>query len=675
MSTPYPHLFTPITIGSISLPNRFVMGSMHTLLEEMEDGFTKTGAFFAERAKHGVGLMVTGGVGPNQAGRLADDEHTLEREQQVADHRLITTAVHNAGGKILMQILHPGRYGQHDKLVAPSAIRAPINKRVPHPLTDTEVEQTIEEFVNCARLAQSAGYDGVEIMGSEGYLINQFLAPCTNQRDDRWGGSADNRMRLAIEIVSRTRNAVGESFLLMYRISLLDLVENGCQWEDTVTLAKRLETAGVDVFNSGIGWHEARIPTIAHNVPAAAWSWATGKLRRELAIPIIATNRINTPEQAEAVLAAGDADLISMARPFLADPAFVAKAQNDSAAAINTCIGCNQACLDQIFRQQLCSCMVNPRACRETEAQPARTTAAKRIAVVGGGPAGLACAVTAAQRGHRVTLFEAANRIGGQFNLAATIPGKSDYAETIRYFRQQLIEHQVDVRLSHQVTTDELVAEGYKEVVLATGVTPRKPAIAGIDHPKVVDYQQLLEQQMEPGNRIAIIGAGGIGMDVAEYLCGREPDDQQAELNQFLDFWGVDRNTSDRGALKQPLARKPERTIYLCQRQPGLPGKGVGLTTVWAHRLSLQKKGVQFVAEVSYDRIDDAGLHLSIDGEPRLLEVDQVINCSGQQAHNPLAETLAARGITCHSIGGAATADRLNAVRAIGEGTRIGDQL
>lgn len=676
MTHPYPKLFEPLKFGNTILPNRVVMGSMHTMLEETDDGFTKTGAFFAERARNGVSLMVTGGVGPNQAGRLADDEHTLERPDQVANHQLITAAVHAAGGKILMQILHPGRYGQHDLLVAPSPIRAPINKRVPKELSHQEIEQTIDDFVNCALLAQQAGYDGVEIMGSEGYLINQFLAPCTNQRNDQWGGSADKRMRLAIEIVTRTRAAVGEAFILMYRISLIDLVEGGSEWADTVALAKQLETAGVDLFNSGIGWHEARIPTIAHSVPAGAWTWATGKLRREISTPIIATNRINSPEQAEQVLANGDADLVSMARPFLADPAFVSKAENNQAAAINTCIGCNQACLDLIFRQQLCSCMVNPKACRETEVDSNTETKPKKVAVVGGGPAGLSCALTAAERGHQVTLYEAADRLGGQFNMASIIPGKSDYAETVRYFSHQLAHHQVTIHLGKPVTADELQQQNFDEIVIATGVTPRKPDIEGLDHPKVIDYQTLLQQQPTLGDRVAIIGSGGIGMDVAEYLTAPpEPTDPTAVVDQFLDYWGVDREAANQGALKEPVEMPAQRMVYLCQRQPGLPGKGVGLTTVWAHRLTLQKRGVEFLSELEYVGIDDQGLTIRVDGEERFIDVDHVINCAGQESRNGLVAELKALDITCHQIGGAANAEKLNAVRAIREGADVGASI
>ncbi len=673
MSHPYPHLFQPLDLGSTHLPNRIVMGSMHTLLEETDDGFNKTGAFFAERARNGVALMVTGGVGPNQQGRLADDEHTLEHPDQVPNHQLITKAVHDAGGKILMQILHPGRYGQHDKLVAPSAIRAPINKRVPRELASNEIEQTIEDFVNCSLLAQQAKYDGVEIMGSEGYLINQFLAPCTNKRSDQWGGSAENRMRLAIEIITRTRAAVGEDFILMYRISLLDLVEGGSSWADTVALAQALEKAGVTIFNSGIGWHESRIPTIAHSVPAAAWTWASGKLRREISIPIIATNRINTPEQGETVLANGDADMVSMARPFLADPAFVSKAQNNQADAINTCIGCNQACLDLIFRHQLCSCMVNPRACRETEIDLSPAAIPKKVAVVGGGPAGLSCALSAAERGHEVTLYEAADRLGGQFNMAAIIPGKSDYAHTVRYFSHQLEQLNVTLSLGAPVTAEELQQQHFDEIVIATGVTPRTPEIPGLDHPKVINYQQLLQQQPVLGKRIAIIGAGGIGMDVAEYLAApAEPVDSTESLRSFMDYWGVDQNFSNPGALKEPTPMPEQRAIFLCQRQPGLPGKGVGLTTAWAHRLTLQKRGVQFLAEVEYLKIDDQGLTIRVDGQQQLLEVDHVVNCAGQESRNDLVNELAALRINCHTIGGAKDADKLNAVRAIREGSEVG---
>ena len=672
MTHSYPNLFTPIKVGNTTLPNRMVMGSMHTLLEEMDDGFVKAGAFFAQRARNGVALMVTGGISPNQAGRLADDEHTLERPGQVANHKVLVDAVHQAGGKILMQILHPGRYGQHDKLVAPSAIRAPINKLTPHPLSEDEIEQTIRDFVNCAQLAQQAGYDGVEIMGSEGYLLNQFLAPCTNQRTDQWGGSAENRMRLPIEIVRQTRAAVGAGFMLMYRISLLDLVEQGCQWDDTVNLAKQLEQVGVDIFNSGIGWHEARIPTIAHSVPAGAWTWAPAKLRQHLTKPIIATNRINSPEQAEQVLANGDADLVSMARPFLADPMFMSKAEQGQAEAINTCIGCNQACLDLIFRQQLCSCMVNPSACHETEIDGSKASITKRIAIVGGGPAGLSCALTAAERGHQVTLYESAPKLGGQFKMAAIIPGKSDYAETVRYFTHQLTQLGVTVELNKMVSSELLQQQGFDEIVIATGVTPRVPDIPGLDHPKVISYQQLLEQRPELGERVAIIGSGGIGMDVAEYLTAPEGPES---VSDFLQHWGVDQQTSNQGALMEPVDMPSRRSVYLCQRGAGLPGKGVGLTTVWAHRLTLQKRGVQFLSELEYIDINDQGMTVMIDGEQRFIDVDQVVNCSGQVSRNHLVDELAALGIDCHVVGGAEDAKKLNAVRAIRQGAEVGRQL
>ena len=678
MSTPYPRLFAPLDLGFTTLRNRVLMGSMHTLLEDMPDGFRKSAAFFAERARADVALMVTGGFAPNGEGRLSEGSSVFDRVEQVADHRLVTDAVHGEGGKILLQLLHAGRYARHGALVAPSALRASINKLTPRAMTGADIDRTVEDFARCAVLAREAGYDGVEIMGSEGYLLTQFLVPRTNQRDDAWGGSLENRQRFALDVVRRTRAQVGADFILMYRLSVLDLVPDGADWAEIVSTARALEAAGVTLFNTGVGWHEARVPTIAHMVPRGAFAFAAARLRGELAVPLVASNRINNPAQAEDLLASGAADMVSLARPFLADAQFVRKAREGRADEINTCIACNQACLDVIFRDQLCGCMVNPRACRETEPAPAPVLSPKHVAVVGGGPAGLACALAAAERGHRISVYEAADRLGGQFNLAKSIPGKGDYAETIRYFSRRLELLGVPVQLNRRVEAAELVAAGYDSVVLATGVRPRQPAIAGINHPMVMDYAELLTGQRSAGQRVAIIGGGGIGLDVAEYLAHAEPrqDPARPDIDGFLAMWGVDRQLRARGPL---LQRAPEvsaaRTLYLCQRSEGLPGRGVGMTTVWAHRLSLQKRGVEALTGARYTRIDDAGLHLTVQGTPRLLAVDNVVICAGQEPQQELADALRAAGVSAHLIGGAREAGELNAVRAIAEGTQLAATL
>ena len=674
MSNPYPNLLAPLDLGFVTLANRVLMGSMHTLLEDMPDGFGRMAAFFAERARGQAGLMVTGGFSPNQDGRLAEEASVFDRESQVSDHRLVTEAVHDAGGRILLQILHGGRYARHGEMVAPSPIRSRIMKFTPREMTGEDIERTIDDYARCAELARTAGYDGVEIMGSEGYLITQFLTPRTNQRGDDWGGELTNRLRFPLEIVRRTRQRVGEDFILMFRLSVLDLVEEGNVWEETVTIARALEQAGVTLFNTGIGWHEATIPTIAHMVPRGAWTWTARRLKASVSIPVIATNRINDPAQAERILAAGDADMVSLARPFLADPAFVRKAAENRADEINTCIACNQACLDVIFRDQLCSCMVNPRACRETDMPIVATTRAKRIAVVGGGPAGLACAATAAQRGHAVTLFEAADRLGGQFNLARVVPGKADYGETIRYFGRQLALHGVSVHLNRRAEANQL--DRFDEVVIACGVTPRVPAIEGIDHPSVVSYADLLSDKVRVGPRVAIIGAGGIGLDVAEYLAHEHPGTPEQELEDpdiggFLDAWGVDRQVAAPGGLVGKGNMATARTITLCQRGEGLPGRGVGITTVWVHRLALAKRGIEILSGVDYRLIDDAGLHLNVGDEARTLTVDNVVLCAGQEPARELHHELHSKGQRVHLIGGAKLADGLNAVRAIAEGTRL----
>ncbi len=677
-AAPYPHLFAPLDLGFTTLRNRVLMGSMHTLLEDMPDGFRKSAAFFAERARADVALMVTGGFAPNDEGRLSEGSSVFDRVEHVADHRLVTDAVHAADGKILLQVLHAGRYARHGALVAPSALRASINKLTPRAMSEADIERTLDDYARCAALAREAGYDGVEIMGSEGYLLTQFLVPRTNQRDDAWGGSLENRQRFAVEVVRRTRARVGTDFILMYRLSVLDLVPDGADWAEIVSTAKALEAAGVTLFNTGVGWHEARVPTIAHMVPRGAFAFAAARLRAELSVPLVVSNRINNPAQAEDLLACGAADMVSMARPFLADAQFVRKARDGRADEINTCIACNQACLDVIFRDQLCGCMVNPRACRETEPAPAPVETPKRLAVVGGGPAGLACALAAAERGHRVSVYEAADRLGGQFNLAQAIPGKGDYAETVRYFSRRLELLGVPVHLNRRVAAGELVAAGFDAVVLATGVRPRRPAIAGLDHPMVLDYAQLLTGRRRVGSRVAIVGGGGIGLDVAEYLAHADPlqDPARPDIDGFLAMWGVDRQLRARGGLLPQAQDVPAaRTLYLCQRSEGLPGRGVGMTTVWAHRLTLQKRGVEVLTGVEYTRIDDAGLHLTVQGAPRLLAVDNVVICAGQEPQQELVAALHAAGVATHLIGGAREAGELNAVRAIAEGTRLAATL
>ncbi|MFD6764016.1 oxidoreductase [Streptomyces roseolus] len=671
-TTPYPHLLSPLDLGFTTLPNRVIMGSMHVGLEETEHGFERMAAFYAERARGGAGLIVTGGIAPNEAGRPWDGGAKLTTGEEVAEHKLITDAVHAEGGRIAMQILHFGRYAYHPALVAPSAIQAPISPFVPNELTDAEVEQTVEDYARCAELAREAGYDGVEVMGSEGYLINEFIAAATNHRTDRWGGSYENRVRFPLEIVRRIRERVGADFIIVYRLSMLDLVPGGSTLEEVVRLAQEIEAAGATIINTGIGWHEARIPTIATSVPRGAYTWVTKKLMGSVSVPLVTSNRINTPEVAEEILADGRADLVSLARPFLADPAFVNKAAAGRAETINTCIGCNQACLDHTFNLKITSCLVNPRACHETELVLSPTRLAKRIAVVGAGPAGLACAVSAAERGHTVTLFDAASEIGGQLNVAKRVPGKEEFDETLRYFRVQLAEHGIDVRLDTHVSAADL--DGYDEVVVATGVTPRDPGIEGQDHPSVLSYLDVLRDGAPVGERVAVIGAGGIGFDVAEFLTdGGEGASQDPET--YFRQWGVDTSYENRGGLRAPERNAPPRKVHLLQRKTTKVGAGLGKTTGWIHRTELKHRGVAMVAGVTYDRIDDEGLHLTVDGEPQVLPVDTVVLCSGQEPRRGLYEELVAAGRTAHLIGGADVAAELDAKRAIDQGTRLAATL
>jgi 2,4-dienoyl-CoA reductase (NADPH2) len=666
----YPHLLAPLDLGFTTLKNRVIMGSMHVGLEEEENGFERMAAFYAERARGEVGLIVTGGIAPNEAGRPWKLGAKLTTSEEAAQHRKVTAAVHAEGGKIAMQILHFGRYAYHPKLVAPSAIKAPINQFTPHELSTEEVAQTIEDYAQCAVLAREAGYDGVEIMGSEGYLINEFIAARTNQRTDEWGGSYENRMRFPVEIVRRVRERVGRDFIIIYRLSMLDLVEGGSTLEEVVQLAQAIEAAGATILNTGIGWHEARIPTIATKVPRAGFAWVTRNLMGKVGIPLVATNRINTPEVAEGILSGGAADMVSMARPFLADAFFMQKAREDRADEINTCIGCNQACLDHTFSGKITSCLVNPRACHETELVIAPAQQRKRIAVVGAGPAGLSFATTAAARGHDVTLFDAASEIGGQFNVAKRVPGKEEFNETLRYFGRQVELTGVKLHLNTRVDAATLAAGGFDDIVLATGVAPRIPAIEGIDHPKALGYLQVLRDGAPVGKSVAVIGAGGIGFDVSEFLT-HEGRSASLAPEKFFAEWGIDDQYQDRGGLRAPQVHPSPRQVHLLQRKTSKVGDGLGKTTGWIHRTGLKAKRVAMHSGVSYDRIDDAGLHVTVDGQQHVLPVDNVIVCAGQEPLRELQQGLLDAGCKVHLIGGADVAAELDAKRAINQGTRL----
>ena len=668
----YPHLFAPLDLGHTTLPNRILMGSMHTGLEDKASDYDKLATYFAERARGGVGLMVSGGIAPSIEGWLKPFGGRLSMPWHVARHRKLTRAVHAEGGKLCMQILHAGRYGYHPLSVAPSKIRSPITPFTPRALSSRGVERTIGDFVSCAKLARDAGYDGIEVMGSEGYLINQFLVERTNRRTDAWGGDASRRMRFPLEIVSRTREAVGRDFIIIYRLSMLDLVEQGQSWDDILALAKAIEAAGASIINTGIGWHEARIPTIVTSVPRAGFAWVTRKLKGEVGIPLITTNRINMPEVAERILAEGDADMVSMARPLLADPDWAIKARTGRTDRINTCIACNQACLDHVFQNKRASCLVNPRACHETELVIAPATRRKRIAVVGAGPAGMACASTLAERGHDVTLIDRAGDVGGQFNYAKRIPGKEEFHETLRYFRHRLADAGVTLKLHTEADANAL--RGYDDIVIATGITPRKVTFPGSDDPRVLSYLDVLAHDRPIGQRVAIIGAGGIGFDVAEFLVEHAPS-PTTNVTRWTREWGVDMQLDARGGLVAAVPERPARQIWLMQRSEGRPGARLNKTTGWVHRATLKNKQVAMLGGVTYERLDEAGLHIAVEGKLQVLPVDNVVVCAGQEPLRKLADALLAMGVTPHIIGGADVAAELDAKRAIAQGTRLASTL
>lgn len=670
----FPHLLEPLDLGFTQLKNRVLMGSMHTGLEEEKGGFEKLAAFYKERALGGVGLIVTGGISPNLRGRLTPHACQLSFPWQVGKHRVVTQAVHEAGGKICMQILHAGRYGYHPFSQAPSKIKSPITPFTPSAMSSRQVRSTIKDYASSAALAKKAGYDGVEVMGSEGYLINQFVSARTNTRTDEWGGAFEKRAQFPIEIVNAIRAKVGKDFIIIFRLSMLDLVDNGSTWDEVVQLAQWLEQAGVSILNTGIGWHEARVPTIATSVPRGAFAWVTEKLKQSVAVPLIATNRINTPEIGEQIIASGQADMVSMARPFLADPEFVNKAAANTPELINTCIGCNQACLDHTFSLKRATCLVNPRACYETEINFLLTANKKRIAVMGAGPAGMAFSVYAAMRGHHVVLFEAKSEVGGQFNLARKIPGKEEFNETIRYFINQIKLHKVELRLNTRLDASVLATEKFDEVVIASGVVPRDLVLPGFDDPRVVDYQKVLSGEVTVGNTVALIGAGGIGFDMAHFLCER----QSSTLNpdKWLQQWGIDKTYLHAGGLTEPHSDNTDhRKVFLLQRKTSKMGKGLGKTTGWIHRLVLKQHDVKMKTGVSYDKFDDAGLHIRVGETAEVLAVDNVVLCAGQESNRTLVDEMKATGLPVHLIGGVDVAAELDAKRAIRQGAELAMRL
>ena len=672
----YKHIFEPLDLGFTTLKNRVLMGSMHTGLEEAKNGFERLAAFYGERAKGGVGLIVTGGMAPSVRGWLSPFGSRMSTKKHAKKHKVITEAVHKNGGKICMQILHAGRYGYHPLNVAPSAIQSPITPFKPKKLSVNGVKRTIKSFAKSAELAKLAGYDGVEIMGSEGYLINQFIVEHTNKRSDEWGGSYAKRMKFAVEIVKAAREAVGKEFIIIYRLSMLDLVDKGSSWEEVVQLAKAIEKAGATIINTGIGWHEARIPTIATSVPRAAFTWITERMKKEVGIPLITSNRINMPSVAEKVLADGHADMISMARPFLADADWVNKAAEEKDQEINTCIACNQACLDHIFSKKIASCLVNPRACHETEFDYKPASIKKKLAVIGAGPAGLAAATIAAQRGHEVTLFDDHAEVGGQFNIAKQIPGKEEFYETIRYFNKQIDLHNVELQLNKRVTAEELSQGNFEEIILATGIKPRTPKIEGIEHKKVLNYLDVLKHKKPVGKRVAVIGAGGIGFDVSEYL-SHEGEATSQNIDAWLKEWGIDQTLEARGGIEnmKPDFHGSPREIFMLKRSKGKFGGNLGKTTGWIHRTNLKKKKVNFIGEVQYTKIDDQGLHYTQNEEAKVLEVDNIVICAGQTPLKELLEPLEAKGMKVHVIGGADIAAELDAKRAIDQGSRLAAKL